>query len=100
MFYGATRGGAIKGIMEILTSSRICDPPTNLELLETILQDPEFKSGNTMTKFLSSFKFAPSAIGVVARDAYTMIEDYPGRPTIGRRVFTFWPDGSTRLPNR
>jgi urea carboxylase len=84
MFHGATRENAIKGITEILTGSRICGPPTNLEFLATILQDPDFKSGNTMTKFLSSFKFAPSAIDVVAGGAYTLIEDYPGRPTIGR----------------
>ena len=84
MFHGATRESAIKGITEILTGSRICGPPTNLEFLATILQDPEFKSGNTMTKFLSSFAFAPSAIDVVAGGAYTLIEDYPGRPTIGR----------------
>lgn len=70
--------------MEILTASRICDPPTNLEFLATILQDPEFKSGNTITKFLSSFKFAPSAVDGVAGGAYTLIEDYLGRPTVGR----------------
>ena len=77
MFHGPTREEAIKGITEILIESRICGPPT-------ILQDPEFKAGNTMTKFLSSFKFSPSAIDVLAGGAYTLIEDWPGRPTIGR----------------
>lgn len=92
MFHAATREGAIKGIAEILTHSRICGPPTNLEFLATILQDPEFKLGNTTTKFLSSFKFAPSAIGVVAGGAYTLIEEYPGRPTVGRgfRILVRW----------
>jgi urea carboxylase len=92
MFHGATREDAIKGITEILTGSHICGPPTNLEFLATILQDSEFKSGNIMTKFLSSFKFAPSAIGAVAGGAYTLIEDYPGRPTVGRgfRILVRW----------
>lgn len=66
VFPGATREDAIKGVTEILTGSHICGSPTNLKFLATIPQDPEFKSGNTMTKFLSSFKFAPSAIDVVA----------------------------------
>ena len=84
MFHGPTREEAIKGMTEILTGSRICGPPTNLEFLATILQDHELKAGNTMTKFLSTFKFAPSAIDILAGGAYTLIEDYPGRPTIGR----------------
>lgn len=84
MFHGATRQEAIKGMTEILIGSRICGPPTNLEFLAAILQDPEFQAGNTMTKFLTSFKFAPAAIDILAGGAYTLIEDYPGRPTIGR----------------
>ena len=84
MFHGPTRDEAIKGMTAILKGSRICGPPTNLEFLANILQDPEFKAGNTMTKFLSTFSFAPAAIDVVSGGAYTLIEDYPGRPTIGR----------------
>jgi urea carboxylase len=84
MFHGPSREDAIKGMAEILAGSRICGPPTNLEFLATILQDREFKAGNTMTKFLSSFKFLPAAIDILAGGAYTLIEDWPGRPTIGR----------------
>lgn len=84
MFHGPTREDAINGMIEILTSSRICGPPTNLEFLANILQDADFKAGKTMTKFLSTFTFNPSAIFFLAGGAYTLIEDWPGRPTIGR----------------
>ena len=84
MFHSPTREDAIKGMTEILTGSRICGPPTNLDFLAAILRDPDFEAGKTMTKFLSSFKYAPAAIDILAGGAYTLIEDWPGRPTIGR----------------
>ena len=68
----------------ILSQSRICGPPTNLEFLAKILVDDNFVAGNTLTRFLESFKFAPTAIDVLSGGAYTLIEDWPGRPTIGR----------------
>lgn len=84
MFHGSTRTEAIEGMTSILTGSTICGPPTNLDFLAAILQDTEFVAGNTMTKFLDSFNFAPAAIDILAGGAYTLIEDWPGRPTIGR----------------
>ena len=84
MVHRSTREEAISGITELLTGSKIYGPPTNLEFLAAIMQDSTFKSGKTMTKFLSDFKFAPTAIDVLQGGAYTLIEDWPGRPTIGR----------------
>jgi urea carboxylase len=49
-----------------------------------VLEDPTFVSGKTLTKFLSTFKYDPPAIDILAGGAYTLIEDWPGRPTIGR----------------
>lgn len=68
----------------MLTESRICGPPTNLEFLSKILADKRFAAGNTLTRFLDDFQFSPSAIDVVSGGAYTLIEDWPGRPTLGR----------------
>ena len=68
----------------ILSESRICGPPTNLEFLSKILSDEQFAAGNTLTRFLDDFQFSPSAIDVVSGGAYTLIEDWPGRPTLGR----------------
>ena len=37
-----------------------------------------------MTKFLQTFEYRPSAIDIIAGGAYTQVQDYPGRPTMGR----------------
>ena len=88
MVHRSTREEAISGTNDLLTGSKIYGPPTNLEFLAAIMQDSTFKSGKTMTKFLSDFKFAPTAIDVLQGGAYTLIEDWPGRPTIGRGFHT------------
>ncbi|KAK2768290.1 hypothetical protein FQN54_000143 [Arachnomyces sp. PD_36] len=84
MFHSATRGDSIKGLHTILTGSRICGPPTNLEFLSSIISSTEFEEGRTLTRFLNEFKYSPAAIDILAGGAYTLIEDWPGRPTIGR----------------
>lgn len=84
MYHSSSRQKAIKGMHTILTESRICGPPTNLEFLSKILDDERFIAGNTLTRFLDDFQFSPSAIDVVSGGAYTLIEDWPGRPTLGR----------------
>ncbi|KAJ4323131.1 hypothetical protein N0V94_002017 [Neodidymelliopsis sp. IMI 364377] len=45
-----------------------------------------FSSGETMTSFLQDFKFAPHAIDVISAGAYTLIQDLPGRPTVGKGI--------------
>ena len=71
---------------ELLTQSSISGPPTNLEFLANILDDPRFKQGNTMTSFLKDFQYTPRAIDVISAGAYTLIQDLPGRPTVGKGV--------------
>lgn len=84
MYHSSSREQAIRGMQTILSESRICGPPTNLEFLSKILTDERFVAGNTLTRFLDDFRFSPSAIDVVFGGAYTLIEDWPGRPTLGR----------------
>ena len=84
MYHSSSRDSTIEAMCEMLSKSRICGPPTNLDFLAAILRDPEFLSGVTLTKFLSTFKYAPAAVDVVAGGAYTMVQDFPGRPTMGR----------------
>lgn len=84
MYHSPTREQTIETMQSILRGSRICGPPTNLEFLADILADERFVAGNTLTKFLDSFNFRPSAIDVLSGGAYTLIEDWPGRPTLGR----------------
>ncbi|KAK8076351.1 hypothetical protein PG994_003623 [Apiospora phragmitis] len=54
------------------------------DFLLAVLQDPKFQDGETITQFLSTFEFRPAAIDVLAGGSYTLIQDYPGRPTIGK----------------
>ncbi|KAL9594051.1 MAG: hypothetical protein Q9219_007241 [cf. Caloplaca sp. 3 TL-2023] len=84
MSHSQSRYGAVQAMHDMLSHSRLCGPPTNLDFLMAILQDKQFQRGNTMTKFLSEFEYAPSAIDVLSAGAYTTIQDYPGRPSMGR----------------
>ena len=84
MVYADDRKAALKGMLELLRGSKILGPPTNLDFLASVLDDETVKSGRTMTKFLSTFKYQPAAIDVIQGGAYTLVEDWPGRPTIGR----------------
>ena len=84
MVHGSNREEAMKSMKELLNGSTIYGPPTNLQFLASILADTTFASGKTMTKFLSTFNFSPVAIDVLQGGAYTLVEDWPGRPTVGR----------------
>lgn len=84
MHHSPTRAQTVVEISEIVKKSSICGPPTNLDFLLDILRNPTFVSGITITKFLDNLQFNPPAIDVLQGGAYTLIQDYPGRPTIGR----------------
>jgi urea carboxylase len=84
MYHSSSREQTIAGLQTILTESHICGPPTNLDFLAAILRDERFLAGKTLTRFLNNFEFQPAAIDVITGGAYTLIQDWPGRPTIGR----------------
>lgn len=82
--HAQSRSQAVEELKTVLSKSSICGPPTNLDFLLAILKSPQFEAGNTITQFLSTFVFRPPAIDVLAGGSYTLVEDFPGRPTIGR----------------
>ncbi|KAF9884998.1 hypothetical protein FE257_000821 [Aspergillus nanangensis] len=84
MHFSTTREQAIRDMVQIASKTVLSGPPTNLDFLLAVLNSPSFQSGNTITTFLESFKFAPAAIDVVSGGAKTLVQDLPGRPTIGR----------------
>ncbi|KPI37203.1 putative urea carboxylase [Cyphellophora attinorum] len=84
MVYADSRDAAVKGMIDLLRGSKILGPPTNLDFLACVLEDETVRSGKTLTKFLSTFDYSPAAIDVLQGGAYTLVEDWPGRPTIGR----------------
>lgn len=86
MVHSASREETISLMTELLSQSSICGPPTNLEFLANILGDSRFKSGNTMTSFLKDFQYTPNAIDVLSAGAYTLIQDLPGRPKVGKGI--------------
>ncbi|KAH3968073.1 hypothetical protein HBH51_132830 [Parastagonospora nodorum] len=86
MVHSASRDATIDSIRDLLTQSSICGPPTNLEFLAAIVDDSRFRAGTTMTSFLKEFSYAPHAIDVISAGAYTLIQDLPGRPTVGKGI--------------
>lgn len=86
MFHGPSRPEAINGMITTLSESRLCGPPTNIGFLKSILQSSSFASGYTLTSFLNSFKYTPAAIDVLKGGAYTLVQDYPGRPAVGKGI--------------
>lgn len=74
----------MEGLQEVLSKTVICGPPTDLDFLQALLRDPKVQAGDTTTQFLSTLDFRPAAIDVLAGGAYTLVQDYPGRPTIGK----------------
>lgn len=86
MLHARTREASIKGMELLLSRSKICGPPTNIEFLAAIMRDETFHSGRTITNFLSDFKFEPAAIDVISAGAYTLVQDLPGRPTVGKGI--------------
>lgn len=84
MHHASTRKQAIKEIIEVSKKTVITGPPNNLDFLQAILQSSKFVSGNTITAFLDDFDFSPAAIDVLSGGSYTTVQDYPGRPTLGR----------------
>ena len=86
MCHGPSRKETAHLIQRMLSESLICGPPTNLEFLAAIVSSDDFRSGHTLTSFLQSFKFTPAAIDVVSPGAYTLVQDLPARPAVGKGI--------------
>ncbi|KAF2202993.1 hypothetical protein GQ43DRAFT_291604 [Delitschia confertaspora ATCC 74209] len=86
MVHSDCRPSAISIMKTLLSESSICGPPTNLEFLSEIMDDKTFQSGHTITSFLQSFKYVPHAIDVISAGAYTLIQDLPARPSVGKGI--------------
>ena len=86
MCHNGNRVGALETMQSMLAGSKICGPPTNLDFLTTIIESDTFKSGKTLTSFLTDFPFQPAAIDVISAGAYTLIQDLPGRPSVGKGI--------------
>ena len=86
MHHAPTRALAISGLSTVLTHSQLCGPATNLEFLSAILHSADFHAGRTLTSFLNDFSFQPHAIDILSAGAYTLVQDLPGRPAVGKGI--------------
>ncbi|KAI7562804.1 hypothetical protein KC346_g21944, partial [Hortaea werneckii] len=86
MNHAKTRPAAIKGLEMLLTRSVLSGPPSNLDFLAAIMRDANFQSGRTLTGFLEGFRYKPCAIDVISSGAYTLVQDLPGRPHVGKGI--------------
>ena len=77
--WGEDRDRAIEKMRSALAQTQIAGIETNLDYLRQIFTDEGFRSGNVSTQFLSTFKYQPHTVDVLAPGAFTMIQDYPGR---------------------
>ena len=75
----STRELALKQLDEALANTRLAGIETNLEYLRRVVQDPVFREGRQVTRFLSTFRFQPSSIEVLDPGVQTSIQDWPGR---------------------
>lgn len=83
MVHSSNRAETIDKLHQVLTTSKVYGPPTNLEFLGALLLAHKFQSGHTLTNFLDSFAFNPTAVDVISPGVYTTIQDHPGRPSAG-----------------
>ena len=74
MNHAESRDASIKGMETLLSRSKICGPPNNLDFLAAIMRDETFKLGNTITSFLKTFDYSPGAIDVISSGAFTLVE--------------------------
>lgn len=78
---GQNREEARNSLQQLITTSKVMGPATNLELLEQILSDEKYSSGETLTSFLTSSTFAyrPIVVEVQSPGLGTNVQAYPGR---------------------
>ncbi|GME86996.1 biotin carboxylase activity protein [[Candida] boidinii] len=78
-----------ENIIKVLKETKIQGVVNNIEYCTEILNSSNFKNGNTLTNFLSSFEFRPHLLEFEEAGAYTTIQDSPGR----RKIRTGVPHG-------
>jgi hypothetical protein len=61
--------------------------PNNLEFLRVLVEDPRFAAGDTTTKFLENFNFAPHVVEVVLPGAHGVWPEQQGGTSL------VWMDG-------
>ncbi|KJZ73146.1 hypothetical protein HIM_07530 [Hirsutella minnesotensis 3608] len=83
IYHGLDRNRAIDGLKDVLSQSSICGPSNNMDWLQAVIQEPDFIDGKTTTNFLELHNFTIPGIDILSGGSYTLVQDHPGRPTVG-----------------
>lgn len=73
------RGQALQRLDAALAATRLAGIETNLDYLRQVVQDPVFREGRQITRFLGGFAYRPSTIEVLEPGVQTSVQDWPGR---------------------
>ncbi|GAE28451.1 urea carboxylase [Halalkalibacter wakoensis JCM 9140] len=76
---GESRKEAIEKLIAALEETRFYGITTNLQYLQALLIEEEFKAGNVWTQLLNGFEPAEHAIEVLDGGVQTTVQDWPGR---------------------
>lgn len=101
--FGANREEALTTMRTALDECRIDGIETNLRWLRSVLENPEFRSGDVSTKLLNNIEHKPRSIRVISGGTSTTVQDWPGRLglwSVGVPPSGPMDDHSFRLGNR
>jgi urea carboxylase len=77
--HAATREQAINQLSQALQDTRLYGVTTNLQYVQSLLEEEECRSGHVHTQMLKEFSPAECAIEVLDGGIQTTVQDWPGR---------------------
>jgi urea carboxylase len=77
--HGENRMDAIHKLIRALDETRLYGITTNLQYLQELLNENDFKEGNVYTQLLNGFDPAEHALEVLDGGIQTTVQDWPGR---------------------
>jgi urea carboxylase len=77
--HGENRPDAVAKLTRALEETRLYGLTTNLQYLQALLQEDDFKDGLVYTQMLNAFDPAEFAIEVLDGGVQTTVQDWPGR---------------------
>jgi urea carboxylase len=77
--HGKDRNDAIHKLIEALSKTRFYGITTNLQYVQSLLNDEECIAGNVFTRMLNGFSPTEHALEVLDGGIQTTVQDFPGR---------------------
>lgn len=77
--HGSNRFAALEQLHAVLNDTALFGIETNLPYLQQLVDSPQCRSGQLLTRSLASFTYQPACISVLQGGTQTTLQDYPGR---------------------